>query len=175
VLSLTSLPRSDWATAGRTVVRRSDGTKTSPLLTAALAGCLESVEWFLSEIPLRHYLEFAKSKAAREDLRLKHLGQTPGGIEGAITKWLDDQSEFYCILMTIYRKVNGTNNVKRRFGHPCSRHGRPKQESHRFGIPSSAHTPSAAELEIRPADDAADGCLPARPSRCNRNLGLSWG
>jgi hypothetical protein len=51
------------------------------------------VEWFLSDTPLRHYLAFTKSKAARDDVRLKHLAQAPGGFEGAISKWLNDQSE----------------------------------------------------------------------------------
>lgn len=86
--------RKDWATAGREVVRRSTGLDASPVLIAAKAGCLETTEWFLTDIPLRYYLEFANSKAARDDSRVKHLGQARGGIERAITKWLNDQSEF---------------------------------------------------------------------------------
>jgi hypothetical protein len=74
-------------------VTKACGTETSPLLIAALAGRIESVEWFLSDAPLRHYLEFAKSKAARDDIRLKHLSQSSGGIDRAISKWLNDDSE----------------------------------------------------------------------------------
>jgi hypothetical protein len=85
--------RGDWATAGREVlVDKPSGTETSPLLLAASAGRIETVEWFLSDTPLRHYLTFAKSEAARKDARLKHLAQAPGGFDGAISKWLHDQS-----------------------------------------------------------------------------------
>lgn len=73
------------------MVRKPGGTQTSPLLLAALDGRIESVEWFLSDTPSRHYLAFAKSKAAREDAKLKHLAQAPGGVDGAISKWLNDQ------------------------------------------------------------------------------------
>jgi hypothetical protein len=62
-------------------------------LLGAFSGCIESVEWFLSDTPLRQYLAFAKSKAARDDARLKHLAHAPGGFDGAISKWLNDQSE----------------------------------------------------------------------------------
>ncbi|KXX77462.1 Ankycorbin [Madurella mycetomatis] len=64
-----------------------------PLLLAALAGRIEGVEWFLSDTPLRHYLTFATSKAARDDVKLKHLAQASGGFEGAISNWLDDQND----------------------------------------------------------------------------------
>lgn len=73
---------------------KSTGTKTSPLLLAARAGSIESVEWFLSDTPLRQYLEFSKSKVASEDSRLIHLSQASGGFEKVITKWLGSQSMF---------------------------------------------------------------------------------
>ncbi|GAB1310959.1 Ankyrin repeat protein [Madurella fahalii] len=85
--------KKDWAAAGRVALRKPAGTETSPLLLAALAGRIESVEWFLSDTPLRHYLTFVKSKAARDDLRLKHLEQAPGGFDGAISSWLNDQND----------------------------------------------------------------------------------
>ncbi|KAK4105306.1 ankyrin [Parathielavia hyrcaniae] len=92
-LTVYGKKRNDWANAGRDVARRPSGTETSPLLLGAFAGRIESVEWFLSDTPLRHYLAFAKSKAAREDVRLKHLARASGGIDAAISKWLDDQSD----------------------------------------------------------------------------------
>src|SRR3569833_3254887 len=67
--------------------------KTPPLLHAALAGSIESVEWFLSDAPHRHYAEFGKSKAARNDGRLKHLNQASGGFERAVSRWLGLQSK----------------------------------------------------------------------------------
>lgn len=85
--------RNDWATAGREIASKPSGTQTSPLLLAAFEGRIESVEWFLSDTPLRQYLAFAKSKVAREDAKLKHLAQAPGGFDAAISKWLSDQSK----------------------------------------------------------------------------------
>ncbi|KAK3906939.1 hypothetical protein C8A05DRAFT_40270 [Staphylotrichum tortipilum] len=92
-LTVYGKKRNDWATAGRNIVRKESGSETSPLLVGALAGRIESVEWFLSDTPSRQYLAFAKSKAARDDDRLKHLAQSPGGFDGAISKWLSDQGE----------------------------------------------------------------------------------
>ncbi|KLU87586.1 ankyrin repeat protein [Magnaporthiopsis poae ATCC 64411] len=92
-LSVYGKKRKDWAAAGRGVVRKSTGTTTSPLLLAAFGACIESVEWFLSDAPLRNYLEFCGTKTAREDARLKHLSATAGGFEKAITTWLQDQNE----------------------------------------------------------------------------------
>lgn len=54
---------------------------------------MESVEYFLSDAPHRHYSEFGKSKAAREDARLKHLKESPGGFDRAISKWLGADSK----------------------------------------------------------------------------------
>ncbi|KAM7224255.1 hypothetical protein V8F06_000036 [Rhypophila decipiens] len=92
-LTVYGKKRKDWATAGRGVMQKPTGLKTSPLLLAAEYGSLESVEWFLTDIPLRHYLEFSRSKGARDDARLKHLAQAPGGFDGAISKWLKDQND----------------------------------------------------------------------------------
>ncbi|KAL8331874.1 hypothetical protein RB593_002310 [Gaeumannomyces tritici] len=92
-LSVYGKKRNDWATAGRAVVRRNTGITTSPLLLAAAQGSIESVEWFLSDAPLRNYLEFRGTKAAREDARLKHLSATAGGFEKAVTAWLQNQNE----------------------------------------------------------------------------------
>ncbi|KAK4153422.1 ankyrin repeat-containing domain protein [Chaetomidium leptoderma] len=92
-LTVYGKKREDWATAGRDMVGGPGGTTTSPLLLGAFVGRIETVEWFLSDTPLRQYLAFAKSKAARDDVKLKHLAQAPGGFDGAISKWLNDQNE----------------------------------------------------------------------------------
>jgi hypothetical protein len=76
------------------MVSKSSGSQTSPLLYAAVLGSLESVEWFLSDAPTRHYVDFGKSKTAREDPRLKHLSQAPGGFDRAVSKWLTASSKF---------------------------------------------------------------------------------
>ncbi|KAK0618316.1 hypothetical protein B0T17DRAFT_509862 [Bombardia bombarda] len=93
-LSVYGKKRKDWAAAGReTAYKPETGTTTPPLITAIRAGCIESVEWFLSDTPLRHYLHFAKSEAAQADERIQHLTQAAGGIDGTITKWLNDYDE----------------------------------------------------------------------------------
>lgn len=86
--------RKDWATAGRNMVIRTSGVQTPPLLHAALGGRLESVEFFLSDVPHRLYSEFSKTKQAREDSRFKHLMDAPGGFNRAISKWLGADSEY---------------------------------------------------------------------------------
>ncbi|KAK2065301.1 ankyrin [Colletotrichum caudatum] len=100
-LTVYGKKRKDWATAGRNTVARSTGVKTPPLLHAAAAGNIESVEWFLGDAPHRHYVEFGKSKTAHEDPRLKHISQAPGGFVRAISKWLGIQNELalHCAVM----------------------------------------------------------------------------
>jgi len=68
--------------------------KTPPLLHATLAANIESVEWFLGDAPFRYYTEFGQSKAALADPKLKHLSQTPGSFDRALTKWLGAQSTY---------------------------------------------------------------------------------
>lgn len=93
-LTVYGKKRSDWANAGRNVIVKATGSRVPPLLTAAIQGSLASVEWFLSDTPMRQYLEFGKSRVAKEDPRLKHLSRSPGGFDRAITKWLGLQSKF---------------------------------------------------------------------------------
>lgn len=70
------------------------GRQVSPLLTAALGGSLDSVEWFLSDTPKRQYLEFGESPTAREDPRLRRIRQSPGGFDRAVSKWLGLQRTY---------------------------------------------------------------------------------
>ncbi|KAI1426426.1 ankyrin repeat protein [Xylaria sp. FL1777] len=93
-LTVYGKKRADWAKAGRNLVVKPTGRKIPPLLTAALTGSIESVEWFLGDAPMRHYREFGTSKLTREDPRVKHLNKFPGGFDRAITKWLGIQNDF---------------------------------------------------------------------------------
>lgn len=94
-LTVYGKKRKDWATAGRNMVTRVSGSKTPPLLHAALAGNIESVEFFLGDAPNRLYSEFGKSKAAREDPRLKGLRESSGGFDRAVAKWLGLDSKLF--------------------------------------------------------------------------------
>ncbi|KAK0624036.1 hypothetical protein B0T14DRAFT_428976 [Immersiella caudata] len=92
-LTVYGKKRKDWANAGRNLVVRDTGIKTAPVLHATLACNIESVEWFLGDAPFRHYTEFGQSKTALADPKLKHLRQTPGGFDRALTRWLGAQNE----------------------------------------------------------------------------------
>lgn len=105
-LTVYGKKRKDWATAGRGVIQRGNDSVESPLLHAARCGSMESVQWFLSDAPLRIYLEFGKSKAAK-DARLKHLNQFPGGFDKAVTSWLGAQSD-----LVIFSAVLGPNDLR---------------------------------------------------------------
>ncbi|RBR24578.1 uncharacterized protein FIESC28_02628 [Fusarium coffeatum] len=100
-LTVYGRKRKDWATAGRGMVVRSSGPMTPPLLDAALAGNLDSVEFFLGDTPHRLYSEFSKSKASRDDIRFKHLKESPGGFDRAISKWLgaDNDLVIHCAVL----------------------------------------------------------------------------
>ncbi|KAI0841040.1 ankyrin [Hypoxylon sp. FL0890] len=105
-LSVYGKKRADWAKAGRSLVVKETASKFPPLLQAALEGSLESTEWFISDAPMRHYLEFGKSKIAKEDPRLRHLTEAPGGFDRAISKWLGVQNDLviHCAVMAPNRK-----------------------------------------------------------------------
>ncbi|KAI0144644.1 ankyrin repeat protein [Xylariaceae sp. FL1272] len=93
-LTVYGKKRADWAKKSRNVFHRPSSSKNRPpLLQAASDGSLESVEWFLSDAPLRHYSEFGQSKAAKEDPRLKHLIESRGGFDRAIGNWLGAQND----------------------------------------------------------------------------------
>ncbi|OAA73258.1 ankyrin repeat protein [Cordyceps fumosorosea ARSEF 2679] len=100
-LTVYGKKRNDWATAGRNMVVRTSGVQTPPLLHAALGGRLECVEFFLSDVPHRLYAEYSRTKQAREDSRLKHLMDAPGGFSRAISKWLgaDNELVLHCAVM----------------------------------------------------------------------------
>ncbi|EFQ28840.1 hypothetical protein CGRA01v4_10283 [Colletotrichum graminicola] len=110
-LTVYGMKRKDWATAGRNTVVRSTGVKTPPLLHAAAAGNIQSVEWFLGDAPHRHYVEFGKSKTALEDSRLKHISQAPGGFDRAISKWLGIQNELALHCAVMGPPTDKTNDV----------------------------------------------------------------
>ncbi|KAG8421227.1 hypothetical protein J3458_003122 [Metarhizium acridum] len=93
--------RKDWANAGRNVVSRTSGMKTPPLLHAALEGSVDGVEFLLGDKPHRLYTEFGKSRAAHEDSRFKHLKESPGGFNRAISTWLgaDNDLVIHCAVL----------------------------------------------------------------------------
>jgi hypothetical protein len=91
-LSVHGKKRADWAAAGRGAQMAKPTEKHPPLLESAYNGSIESVEWFLSTAPMRHYAEFAK--AHKNDPRLKRLAQAEGGFDKSISNWLGLRSKF---------------------------------------------------------------------------------
>ncbi|KFY37783.1 hypothetical protein V495_06954 [Pseudogymnoascus sp. VKM F-4514 (FW-929)] len=64
---------------------------TPPLLKAARFGNLESVQWFLSDIPTTKYLEFAA--ANQNDKRVAALSKSDKGFNDTAAKWLSMRHE----------------------------------------------------------------------------------
>lgn len=89
-LSVGGKKRADWAQApdGTIVVAEE---KTPPLLQSAKHGSIDSLEWFMSNAPLRKYKEFAE--ANKHDKRIKAL-QAGNSFEKTTSAWLDAQSKF---------------------------------------------------------------------------------
>jgi ankyrin repeat protein len=85
-LSIHGSKRADWAAAGRNMHVAQTGTKTSLVLIAARLASIESVEFLLSDTPVRLYSEFAKTY--EDDKRLKHLSKASGGLNNAVSNWL---------------------------------------------------------------------------------------
>ncbi|KAI1467469.1 ankyrin [Daldinia caldariorum] len=110
-LSVYGKKRADWAKAGRNLVVKTTGSKVPPLLTAAHRGSLESAEWCISDAPMRLYSEFGKSKVAKEDPRLKHLVNAPGGFDRAIAKWLGAQNDLVIHCAVMGQHTEGQNKL----------------------------------------------------------------
>lgn len=65
--------------------------KIPPLLQAAHLGSIDSVEWFMSDTPLRRYKEFAEVN--KHDKRIKTLESSGKGFDKSIGKWLNVKSK----------------------------------------------------------------------------------
>jgi ankyrin repeat protein len=90
-LSVHGQKRKDWSAAVRRRQMRRTGNEHPPSLIAAFQGSIESVEWFLSDTPSRHYNEFAV--ANQNDERLKSLFKAAGGFDKALSSWLSARSK----------------------------------------------------------------------------------
>jgi ankyrin repeat protein len=94
-LSVGGKKRADWAQApGHSSWVFEE--KTPPLLQAAHVGSLDTVEWFMSDAPMRRYKEFAEANKA--DKRIKTLDESGKGFEKTIATWLNAKSKFFLIV-----------------------------------------------------------------------------
>ena len=92
--------RADWAQAPGEYVQEAVEEKTPPLLQAAHLGSIESVEWFMSDAPMRRYKEFAESN--KHDKRIKTLETSGKGFDMTIGKWLTAKSKFHFLIIRFF-------------------------------------------------------------------------
>ena len=88
-LSIRGKKHPEWADSGSGIYRP-NSMNSAPLLTSAMAGNLESTEWFLGTAPGRYYKEFAHTH--KHDKELKILQESKLGLEGTIMDWLGARS-----------------------------------------------------------------------------------
>lgn len=69
-------------------------------LQAAFNGNIESVEWFMSDAPMRRYKEFAE--ANKQDKRINTLQETGKGFNQTIGTWLNAKSELTLHCAVLY-------------------------------------------------------------------------
>lgn len=91
-LSVGGKKRADWAQAPGENTRVIE-EKIPPLLQAAHSGSIDSVEWFMSDAPLRRYKEFAE--ANKNDKRIKTLESSGKGFDKSIGAWLNAKSKSF--------------------------------------------------------------------------------
>ncbi|KIW62826.1 hypothetical protein PV04_10956 [Phialophora macrospora] len=92
-LSVHGKKRQDWAEASRggRQFQRPESDVGVPLLAAAIEGNPDSTEFFLTDAPLRRYLEFAES--VKHEKRIQALARAKGGIKGTLGSWLSTRNQ----------------------------------------------------------------------------------
>ncbi|KAH7556524.1 hypothetical protein BM1_05958 [Bipolaris maydis] len=116
-LSVYGKKRADWANVGGDTSGKVRDMQHSPVLRAVHYGNLQSVEWFLSDSPLRCYLQFVDTH--RDDVRIQNLGKAKGGLEASITKWLGLNSHLLLHCAVMSRKSEETAYLLRQL---CKSH-----------------------------------------------------
>ncbi|KAH6681535.1 ankyrin repeat-containing domain protein [Halenospora varia] len=104
-LNVGGKKRADWAQAPGSNVQVYE-EKFTPLLRSARAGSVESVEWFMSDAPMRRYKEFAEKN--KHDKRIKTLEESGKGFDKTIGTWLSTKSELtlHCAILHSSKKTD---------------------------------------------------------------------
>lgn len=112
-LSVHGKKRPGWINAARGTYSQTVSDNDVPVLSAAFKGSLQCVEWFLSDAPARHYLDFAE--AYKHNKYIEHINKKSGGFEKLLKKWLGARRKTYpfkvfkdCVL-TIPRQPSSTH------------------------------------------------------------------
>jgi hypothetical protein len=90
-LSVGGKKRADWAQAPDTYEARVVEEKVPSLLRAAKLGSIESLEWFMSDAPMRRYKQFAETN--KNDKRIQTLMESGKGFDKTIATWMNAQSK----------------------------------------------------------------------------------
>ena len=106
-LSVHGRKRKDWADAGRGVMHSVVENEEPPILSVAVQANLESLEYFLSDAPLRRYLEFAKSHSGDE--RIAALSKSEGGLQNALENWLGARNCLIHLAVMSKPNMDGSN------------------------------------------------------------------
>ncbi|KAF7901931.1 uncharacterized protein EAF01_007229 [Botrytis porri] len=115
-LSIGGKKRKDWAQPPAHIqnINYFEG-QFPPLLEAAHMGNIESVEWFMSDAPMRHYKEFAARN--KDDLRIRTL-ESGKVFENTVSKWLEMNSELLLHVAILHdpktdeERINHLNLIK---------------------------------------------------------------
>lgn len=89
-LSVGGKKRADWAEAPSDYAHVGE-YHNNPLLEAAFLGSIESVEWFMSDAPMRRYKEFAAKN--KSDKRIKTLHESGKGFDQTVSTFLNAKSK----------------------------------------------------------------------------------
>lgn len=109
-LSVGGKKRADWAQAPGEYVQKVSEESIPPLLRAAYVGSMDSVEWFMSDAPLRRYKEFAEIN--KNDKRIKTLEESGKGFDRTIGAWLDAKNELVLHAAILHNPSNEEDNPK---------------------------------------------------------------
>ncbi|KAA8568563.1 hypothetical protein EYC84_007581 [Monilinia fructicola] len=101
-LTIGGKKRKDWAQRpGQFEDPNEFERRFPPLLEAAHMGSIDSVEWFMSDAPMRRFKEFADSN--QNDIRIRSL-EHGKGFDKVVSKWLNKNSELLLHVAILYNR-----------------------------------------------------------------------
>ncbi|KAG4030376.1 hypothetical protein MFRU_012g01140 [Monilinia fructicola] len=109
-LTIGGKKRKDWAQRpGQFEDPNEFERRFPPLLEAAHMGSIDSVEWFMSDAPMRRFKEFADSN--QNDIRIRSL-EHGKGFDKVVSKWLNKNSELLLHVAILYSPRTEHDKVK---------------------------------------------------------------
>ncbi|EEP76366.1 predicted protein [Uncinocarpus reesii 1704] len=111
-LTVYGRKREDWAAEDGEQWNHGFKDEDNLLLRAAFSTNLDSIKWFLSDIPEQKYKEFAAAYA--DDKHVKSFETVPGGFEGVLSSWLHSRRDLalHCAVLGNSTKETGVAHVE---------------------------------------------------------------